>query len=265
MASSRSRSRKAPGLAHTIHHNPRHTIHYQGITPPLPPHQAVEAVFFASLGLNPEVQTWCLAVLLLVWMVYALLGLPYLLIGMNVKEVVFSIIRVVAMFVVAWPSMEWMDMSTCSFYVACLNFLSMCVYLAATMAPAAAFVAQLAGYLLEGCAGCAGYSLLSPAALVANLLSGSMTDAMVQGLFDQENESVQVSNPRGKKSPSLPPLPVLSSTPLPIQSTPPLGCRPTRDPTPPNRTLRTAWQPSSPPTPPTPPTPPSQELRPAHF
>ena len=138
-------------------------------------------------------------------MVYALLGLPYLLIGMNVKEVVFSIIRVVAMFMVAWPSMEWLDMSTCSFYVACLNFLATCVYLAAALAPAAAFVAQHAGYLLEACAGFCGCSLLSPAALVAKLLSGSMTDAMVQGLFDQENESVQVSNPRGKKSPSLPP------------------------------------------------------------
>ena len=49
--------------------------------------QAVEAVLFASLGLYPEAQTWCLTALLFVWMGYALVGLPYLLIGMNVKEV----------------------------------------------------------------------------------------------------------------------------------------------------------------------------------
>ena len=109
---------------------------------------------------------------------------------------VFSIIRVVAMFMVGWPSLEWIDLSTCSFYVACLNFLGICVYLAAALAPAAAFVAQLAGCIFDACARCCGVGVLSPAALVAKLLSGSMTDAMVRGLFDQENESVQVSNSR---------------------------------------------------------------------
>ena len=73
------------------------------------PAKDLEAVLLASLGLYPDVQTWSIVGLLLLWLCYAAYGLPYLLLGLNMKELLFSLIRVVAMFVVAAPLLDWID------------------------------------------------------------------------------------------------------------------------------------------------------------
>lgn len=164
-------------------------------------------MLLASLGLYPDAQTWSIAVLLVLWLGYAAYGLPYLLLGMNAKEVVFSVIRVAAMFVVGAPLLEWIDLNAAAFYVGALNVGGMLVYMLPQLAPAAGLVVRglmivlhfalmplrylLGAELFDSCASGCGCGELSPAALIAKVLSGQVTNAIVQGLFDQENESVQ--------------------------------------------------------------------------
>lgn len=128
------------------------------------------------------------------------------------KEVLFSVIRVVAMFVVAAPLITWtgMDLSAAAFYVGALNCCGVLVYMVPQLAPAVALVLRglaiafdllfvrplrfvMGPELFGALATCCGCGELSPAALMAKLLSGSVTDAIVKGLFDQENETVQSS------------------------------------------------------------------------
>ena len=56
-------------------------------------------MLLAALGLYPEAQTWIIVGVVSAWLIYAAYGMPYLLLGMNAKEVLFSLVRVVAMFV----------------------------------------------------------------------------------------------------------------------------------------------------------------------
>jgi len=71
--------------------------------------QLIEATILSSMALFPETQIYLLCLVMLGWSIYVIVGLPYLLIGRNLRELVFSTFRVVAFFVITWTFWGWAD------------------------------------------------------------------------------------------------------------------------------------------------------------